>query len=87
MSSWSKKRRLYLLDWLVLDAFIVVAIVLLLNNSGIAESALVSLAMLVVIWIHLFLRLTYFKGIRSEVLEQRRDRESRHKGPSSKRRT
>jgi membrane-anchored glycerophosphoryl diester phosphodiesterase (GDPDase) len=71
------------MEWLTLDVLIVVTVVLLLNNSGIADSVVISLVMLVFIWIHLFLRLTYFKGIRTEVLEERRNRNSRRGGNSS----
>jgi|SRR5665213_1484911 len=74
VETWSKKRKLFLVDLIILEVASVSGILLLLGSHGFGRDLTISIVLLVVCGTHLVLRLTYFKNIRSEVLEARRNR-------------
>jgi len=64
--SWTKKRRLFVLEYLSFLVSMVILIVLDLVGHGFSRAIVISLALLAVIATHWVLRLTYFQNIRTE---------------------
>jgi len=74
MKTWSKRRRIFLVDLIVVEVASVSAILFLVGSHSVGRALTICIVMLFVLGIHLVLRLTYFKNIRSEILEERNNR-------------
>jgi hypothetical protein len=71
VESWSKRRRLFLVELIIFEACVVVGIVLLLTGSGFARALTIAVALVAVMIIHMTMRLTYFKSVLPDLRRQR----------------
>jgi hypothetical protein len=75
VKTWSRKRKLFLIDLVTFQIALVVGLVFLaLGSAHYGRELTVAIALAAICAFQLTLRLTYFKGIQSQIAEERRNR-------------
>jgi hypothetical protein len=83
MKQWSRKRRLFLIEFLLFDALVITGAVLALTGTGFDRALALATGLVAVILCHLVLRVTYFKRVPAEIRKERREHrdENENEGP------
>jgi hypothetical protein len=68
---WSKRRRIFLIENLVLLACLAVGVVLVFRISSVTGKIIVAVCLLAIMIVNLVLRLTYFRNVIPEIREER----------------
>lgn len=69
--AWSNRRRVFLIEHVAFLACLVIGLVLVFNVSAVSGKVIVALCLAVVMGLHGFLQLTYFRGVLPDLRKER----------------